>query len=115
MDGALSLLGTPVAPSPPHPKLSWSPDAWALAHLNRGSGGSMQLIRGTLTGSTLIAALAIGGLAQADDDHPPAPPKPYHAEHAGEHQASPHGSVSRERTMEMQRSLAARNLYQGKV
>jgi peptidoglycan hydrolase-like protein with peptidoglycan-binding domain len=75
----------------------------------------MQLIRGTLTGSTLIAALAIGGLAQADDDHPPAPPKPYHAEHAGEHQASPHGSVSRERTMEMQRSLAARNLYQGKV
>ena len=73
----------------------------------------MQLIRGTLTGSTLIAALAIGGLARAKDDHPPAPPKPYHAEHADEHH--PDGAVSRERTMEMQRSLAARNLYQGKV
>lgn len=75
----------------------------------------MQLIRGTLTGSTLITALALGGLAQAKEDHPPAPPKPYHAEHADEHQANPAGAASRERTMEMQRSLAARNLYQGKI
>lgn len=75
----------------------------------------MQLIRGTLTGSTLIASLAIGGLAQAKDEHPPAPPKPYHAEQAAPHQGNQHGSVSRERTMDMQRSLASRNLYQGKV
>ena len=75
----------------------------------------MQLIRGTLTGSTLIAALAMGGLAQANDDHPPASPKPYHGAHAEDHHATPHAAVSRERTMEMQRSLASRNLYQGKV
>jgi peptidoglycan hydrolase-like protein with peptidoglycan-binding domain len=54
-------------------------------------------------------------MAQANDDHPPASPKPYHTDHADEHQANPHAAVSRERTMEMQRSLASRNLYQGKV
>lgn len=75
----------------------------------------MKLIRGTLTGYTLISALAIGGLAQAKDDHPPAPAKPYHEEHADQHRTNANGVVSRERTMEMQRSLAARNLYQGKV
>lgn len=75
----------------------------------------MQLIRGTLTGCTLISALAIGGLAQAKDEHPPASPKPYHAEQAQEHRANPDGALTRERTMAMQRSLAARNLYQGKV
>lgn len=74
----------------------------------------MQRIRGTLMGGTLIASLAIGGLAQAKDDHPPASPKPYHTGQA-EHEGSAHAMTNQERTIEMQRALASRNLYQGKV
>ncbi len=76
----------------------------------------MQRFRGTLLCSALAVAFAMaGGYAHAGDD---TGKKPYAAQQPSEAPANPQASVvsaDRERMMEMQRALAARNLYQGSI
>jgi peptidoglycan hydrolase-like protein with peptidoglycan-binding domain len=84
----------------------------------------MQIFRATLISSSFVAGLALSGLALAADA-PPARGGVPHAEAtpAQRRQASAdnsqvkvvHVTPDRERTMEMQRALTARNLYQGKA
>src|SRR5688572_4484696 len=75
-----------------------------------------QRFRGTLLSSALAAAFALaGGYAHAGDD---TGKKPYAAEQPTEASVNVQASVvsaDRERMMEMQRALAARNLYQGAI
>jgi len=62
-----------------------------------------------LFGSTCALILGLAGLAQADDDHSTS------SRAAATTQTGAHAGLSRERIMEMQRALIARNLYQGKA
>lgn len=75
----------------------------------------MQRIRGTLFGSTLIGAVALTGLAYAGDEHPPASPEASHSEPANNPETKAGMAKDREQTKAMQRTLTARNLYQGQV
>lgn len=62
-----------------------------------------------LLGSTCALVLGLAGLAHADDDLSTS------QRAAATTQAGEHAGMSRERILEMQRALIARNLYQGKA
>lgn len=85
----------------------------------------MRRIRATLLGSTLLASMAVSGLAFAAPASGGVPHADESTPHAAESAPAPkaprahakavHPGPGRERTIEMQRALTARNLYQGPV
>jgi peptidoglycan hydrolase-like protein with peptidoglycan-binding domain len=76
----------------------------------------MQKFRATLMSSTLVvSALAFSGVALAADAPPARGGVPHAEATAAERARNVRVAPDRERTIEMQRALTARNLYQGKA